>query len=66
MDAFGFEKANYFDVREREFEFESGKVRGSNAYYTLFNHGGPHLDMKESLRAFRYLPQQFLSFNFKG
>lgn len=44
MDAFGFEKPNHFDVREWEFELGSGKVSGSNAYYTLFNHGGPHID----------------------
>jgi len=41
MDAFGFEKPNHFDVREWG---QSGSVTGSNAYYTLFNHGGPHID----------------------
>src|SRR5210317_903265 len=44
MDALGFEKPNHFDVREWELNFESGLVSGSNAYYTLFNHGGPHID----------------------
>ena len=44
MDMFGFEKANQFDVREWEFDFGNGKITGSNAYYTLFNHGGPHID----------------------
>ena len=44
MDAFGFEKANHFDVREWEFDFGGGKLTGSNAYYTLFNHGCPHVD----------------------
>ncbi len=45
MDAFGFEKGNHFDVRHWEFPSpEGGHVSGSNAYYTLFNHAGPHID----------------------
>lgn len=44
MDAFGFEKSNQFDIREWEFDLGSGAITGSNAYYTLFNHGGPHID----------------------
>ncbi len=44
MTAMEFEKNNEFDVREWEFEMNNGKVTGTNAYYTLFNHGGPHID----------------------
>lgn len=36
----GFEDLNSFNVVHWEF----GPVSGSNAYYTLFNHGGPHVD----------------------
>jgi kynurenine formamidase len=36
----GFEGRNSFDVMRWEY----GQVSGSNAYYTLFNHGGPHVD----------------------
>ena len=39
-----FEKGNEFDIREWEFGNEVGMVTGSNGYYTLFNHGGPHID----------------------
>ncbi len=49
MDALGFERSNRFDVREWEFEYEEGKVTGSNAYYTLFNHAGPHVDAPNHL-----------------
>ncbi len=49
MDAFGFENANNFDVREWGFDYDDGKVSGSNAYYTLFNHGGPHIDAPKHL-----------------
>ncbi len=44
MTALEFEKNNEFDVREWDFEVENGQFSGTNAYYTLFNHGGPHLD----------------------
>jgi len=44
MKAFGFEKSNHFEVINWEFEMGTGKVSGSNAYYTFFNHGGPHVD----------------------
>jgi len=44
MQAIGFNKANTFEVIEWKFESKDGKVTGSNAYYTLFNHGGPHID----------------------
>jgi len=36
----GFEDSNSFNLIHWEF----GPVSGSNAYYTLFNHGGPHVD----------------------
>lgn len=36
----GFEGLNSFNV----VHWEYGPVSGSNAYYTLFNHGGPHVD----------------------
>ena len=35
-----FTESNTFDVRARNF----GPVSVSNSYYTLFNHGGPHVD----------------------
>jgi len=40
----GFTTQNAFDVRRWTFPVEGGSVSGSNAYYTLFNHGGPHVD----------------------
>lgn len=36
----GFDRSNSFDV----VHWEYGPVSGSNAYYTIFNHGGPHVD----------------------
>ncbi len=39
-----FTKQNSFDVIRWNFPMEGGSVSGSNAYYTLFNHGGPHVD----------------------
>ena len=39
-----FDRPNSFDVVNWEIEMPGGKVSGSNAYYTLFNHGGPHVD----------------------
>ena len=36
----GFTRPNAFDVLSWQIE----NVSGSNAYYTLFNHGGPHVD----------------------
>ena len=44
LAAFGFTRPNTFDVINWEFEMGGGRVSGSNAYYTLFNHGGPHVD----------------------
>jgi kynurenine formamidase len=40
----GFVKQNSFDVIHWKFPVEGDTVSGSNAYYTLFNHGGPHVD----------------------
>jgi kynurenine formamidase len=40
LDLNGFEDSNDFDVINIEF----GPMRGSNSYFRLFNHGGPHLD----------------------
>ena len=37
----GFTRPNEFDVIEWD---RNGIFSGSNAYYTLFNHGGPHVD----------------------
>ena len=39
-----FAKQNSFDVIRWTFPMDGGRVSGSNAYYTLFNHGGPHVD----------------------
>ncbi len=44
LASLGFERPNSFEVINWEFEMEGGRVSGSNAYYTLFNHGGPHVD----------------------
>jgi len=44
MTYLGFERPNHFDVIEWKFDMEEGSVSGSNAYYTIFNHGGPHVD----------------------
>jgi kynurenine formamidase len=44
MASLGFNRSNQFNVIEWEFDMENGRVSGSNAYYTLFNHGGPHID----------------------
>jgi kynurenine formamidase len=40
LEAMGFEDQNRFDV----IEWSYGPVSGSNSYYRLFNHGGPHVD----------------------
>ena len=44
MSRMGFSQNNTFDVRYWEVEFPDGTVSGSNSYFTLFNHGGPHVD----------------------
>lgn len=40
MTDFGFTESNSFNVIPWEF----GPVSGTDAYYTLFNHAGPHVD----------------------
>ncbi|NNM05129.1 MAG: hypothetical protein HKO65_08515 [Gemmatimonadetes bacterium] len=40
----GFDRQNTFDIVEWEMDIEGNLVSGSNAYYELFNHGGPHID----------------------
>ena len=44
MSQMGFHRNNSFEVIHWEAEFADGVVSGSNSYYTLFNHGGPHVD----------------------
>ena len=44
LAAGGYTNLNAFDVVNWEFESSEGRVSGSNSYYTLFNHGGPHVD----------------------
>lgn len=40
----GYTAPNSFNVIPWTFETEGGNISGSNAYDTLFNHGGPHVD----------------------
>lgn len=40
----GFLKHNSFEVIRWKFPVDNDTVSGSNAYYTVFNHGGPHVD----------------------
>jgi kynurenine formamidase len=51
MPALGFNKSNNFEVIEWEFKSETGRISGSNAYYTIFNHGGPHIDAPSHMDA---------------
>ncbi len=44
LNQMGFTRPNSFDVIRWTFPMEGAEVSGSNAYYTLFNHGGPHVD----------------------
>jgi arylformamidase len=44
MKQMGFTKQNSFEVIKWTFPVDGGSISGSNAYYTLFNHGGPHVD----------------------
>jgi hypothetical protein len=39
-----FTKQNEFNVIAWKFPVDGDTISGSNAYYTLFNHGGPHVD----------------------
>lgn len=41
LSALGYTRPNTFDVITWD---RNGIFTGSNAYYTLFNHGGPHVD----------------------
>lgn len=40
MSQMNFDQGNTFDVISWDF----GAISGSNAYYRIFNHGGPHVD----------------------
>lgn len=40
----GFDRQHTFDVVEWELGEGENQISGSNAYYELFNHGGPHVD----------------------
>lgn len=44
LKMFGFDRPNVFEVKPWSFKAPSGEVKGSDSYYTLFNHGGPHVD----------------------
>lgn len=46
-----FTRPNSFEVISWEFPMEGGTIHGSNAYYTLFNHGGPHVDAPNHIGA---------------
>lgn len=39
-----FSAPNSFNVMSWEQDLSGGTISGSNSYYTLFNHGGPHVD----------------------
>lgn len=39
-----FSKQNSMEVIKWSFPVDGATIPGSNAYYTLFNHGGPHVD----------------------
>jgi kynurenine formamidase len=40
----GYARPNSFEVIRWTFPMAGASVSGSNAYYTFFNHGGPHVD----------------------
>lgn len=44
LAANNFLEPNSFNVIRWEQDLSGGTISGSNAYYTLFNHGGPHVD----------------------
>lgn len=44
LTANGFDRSNKFDVIKFEFELNGEQVNVSNSYFTIFNHGGPHVD----------------------
>lgn len=39
-----FTEPNSFEVLAWEQQLSGGTISGSNSYFTLFNHGGPHVD----------------------
>ena len=39
-----FSEPNSFNVMKWVQDLSGGSISGSNSYYTLFNHGGPHVD----------------------
>ena len=39
-----FSEPNSFNVMKWVLDLSGGSISGSNSYYTLFNHGGPHVD----------------------
>ena len=44
LKAFGFTRPNAFEAIRWSFDSPDGALVGTDAYYTLFNHGGPHVD----------------------
>jgi arylformamidase len=44
MKQMGFTRQNSFEVITWKFPANGATISGSNGYYTLFNHGGPHVD----------------------
>ena len=44
LAANGINRLNAFDVITWTADIGGGSVSGSNAFYTLANHGGPHVD----------------------
>ena len=44
LRAFGFTRPNSFELVRWSFDSPVGTLAGSDSYYTLFNHGGPHVD----------------------
>src|SRR4051812_20748903 len=44
MKQMGFTRQNSLEVITWKFPADGATVSGSNGYYTLFNHGGPHVD----------------------
>jgi arylformamidase len=44
LKALNFSKQNSVELIKWSLPADGGSISGSNAYYTLFNHGGPHID----------------------
>lgn len=51
LEQMGFTEPNSFNVIRWTFPMGDEDVEGSNAYYTLFNHGGPHVDAPNHMGA---------------